>query len=128
MTPVEFQDLWIASLRSGKYQQAFARLRSGHGMAYCCLGVACDLYDPSKWQGDSYGLSTCFLSMEVADALGSPVTRPSVHLTEAEATPLGLGFMKPTQLSDLNDLHGWTFDRIADFIETYRERIFTNAD
>lgn len=34
---------WVAALRSGEYQQTKSRLQNSKG--YCCLGVACDLYE-----------------------------------------------------------------------------------
>ena len=45
---------WIEALTNGTYHQAHGRLRvrgsSGVPDAHCCLGVACDLYDPEKWR------------------------------------------------------------------------------
>ena len=38
---------WVAALRSGKYEQAKGWLREGD--KFCCLGVACDLFDPDEW-------------------------------------------------------------------------------
>jgi hypothetical protein len=35
--------LWVQALRSGKYKQAKATLKSASG-GYCCLGVACRLF------------------------------------------------------------------------------------
>lgn len=45
----------IEALRSGRYAQARKRLRVGN--AFCCLGVACDLHDPTGWRS-SGGRST----------------------------------------------------------------------
>jgi hypothetical protein len=42
---------WISALKSGKYNQAQHGLRSSTG--FCCLGVACDLYDPAGWKKKS---------------------------------------------------------------------------
>ena len=38
---------WVTALRSGDYKQTSGILRDENG--YCCLGVACDLYDSTKW-------------------------------------------------------------------------------
>lgn len=38
---------WLNALRSGEYKQAQNRLRVND--SFCCLGVACDLYDKSSW-------------------------------------------------------------------------------
>lgn len=45
----ELRDKWVVALRSGKYQQGTGYLRKGHG--YCCLGVLCDVVDPTRWEG-----------------------------------------------------------------------------
>lgn len=39
---------WLAALRSGKYSQTTDALRDERG--FCCLGVLCDVYDPSEWR------------------------------------------------------------------------------
>ena len=39
---------WLTALRSGKYKQGRACLRSSND-EFCCLGVLCDLYDPNGW-------------------------------------------------------------------------------
>lgn len=53
----DVKERWIEALTSGKYRQGRFRLRrddSQSGKAYCCLGVLCDLLDPSGW--DDAGL------------------------------------------------------------------------
>ena len=53
--------LWVAALRSGKYDQAEKVLRNrAYPNAFCCLGVLCDLH---------------------ADATGERWTRNSAHFT-----------------------------------------------
>lgn len=44
---------WIEALRSGKYSQAPNVLRGPQG--HCCLGVLCDVVDPSRWKSDDDG-------------------------------------------------------------------------
>ena len=41
----------VVALRSGKYKQGKEWLRKGD--AFCCLGVACDLYDRTGWRKTS---------------------------------------------------------------------------
>ena len=43
----ENQKLWVEALRSGKYLQGKERLvqKDGPNITYCCLGVACKLYE-----------------------------------------------------------------------------------
>ena len=47
---------WVAALRSGEFKQAVGALRKGD--AYCCLGVACELYrretGDGMWKRDQY--------------------------------------------------------------------------
>ena len=45
----EIKARWIEALRSGKYQQGIGYLRSKNDR-FCCLGVLCDTYLPSKWE------------------------------------------------------------------------------
>lgn len=45
--------IWVAALRSGKYDQGKGRLRSENG-GYCCLGVLCDLYGNDLWRFEDY--------------------------------------------------------------------------
>lgn len=46
--PAEFKANWIAALRSGKYRQSTCYLNTANG--FCCLGVACDIVDPTTWK------------------------------------------------------------------------------
>lgn len=39
---------WAAKLESGEYAQGTGELRVSD-TNFCCLGVACDLYDNTKW-------------------------------------------------------------------------------
>jgi hypothetical protein len=75
MTP-EFKQKWIEALRSGKYQQAREVLKDGQG-GMCCLGVAADLIDSSKWsverdRGGGFGWGVCRSDQlaEIAEAIG----------------------------------------------------------
>jgi hypothetical protein len=43
---------WVAALRSGKYKQGEEKLRDVEKNEYCCLGVVCDIYDPTQWHID----------------------------------------------------------------------------
>lgn len=40
---------WIEALERGDYAQTIQRLRSGD--RFCCLGVVCDIADPTAWTG-----------------------------------------------------------------------------
>lgn len=43
----KLKDKWVTALRSGKYEQGSGRLRNGD--KFCCLGVLCDVIDPTGW-------------------------------------------------------------------------------
>lgn len=97
-TRMEVLKLWVAALRSGKYQQTEGELRGNGG--FCCLGVVCDLARKDggpAWDGESY-----------MDEYG--------YLPEPIAQFLRLSRPLQAVLSDKND-RGATFQEIADCIE-----------
>lgn len=98
---------WVAALRSGKYKQGKRQLRAGD--AFCCLGVACDLFDPASWNGCSYRYLRLALPNEVRDWLGLIETDPY--------------YGKTGRLSYDND-EGKTFAEIADIIEAHQYELF----
>lgn len=51
----EIKAKWLEALRSGNYKQGTGRLRKADN-SYCCLGVLCDVIDPTKWMNteDTY--------------------------------------------------------------------------
>lgn len=46
----EIKQKWLEALRSGRYEQGRGVLRS-RADRFCCLGILCDLIDPSGWGG-----------------------------------------------------------------------------
>ena len=48
MRLTEAQERWLTALESGSYEKAHGTLRVDD--RFCCLGVACDLYDSSRWK------------------------------------------------------------------------------
>lgn len=122
---IELQDRWIAALRSGEYGQTSKQLR--HGNNYCCLGVACTIYDPFAWREDVFLNNAYYLPEIVSNAYGLNEMDPIIGLSDEEAIAVGLPPDGTISLSDLNDRHGWSFERIANFVELYRERVFPNG-
>lgn len=115
---------WMAALRSGKYQQQREhRLRAGD--SFCCLGVLCDITDPSKWnKSDWYDSSSAFVPDGIS---GLRSVNGRFTIARHEWVELGLPVTQYTgdiSLSELNDGYGFTFAQIADVIEKYKERIF----
>lgn len=101
--------LWIAALRSGKYEQGRTALRSDEG--FCCLGVLCDIYGQQfgkRWTGrkgrdQSFDGATYFLPTSVVEWSGMKTGDPTV---------------KGERLAVMND-RGDSFNSIADRIEKY---------
>ena len=87
---------WIKALRSGKYPQATNGLRTETG--YCCLGVLCDLIDPSKWNDLRY------------DGRGAYVPGSTREL-------IGLSDADENKLAAMNDNERKSFEQIAAYIE-----------
>lgn len=89
----EYKDKWLVALRSGKYSQGHGALLSESGQ-YCCLGV---LVDIAGEMGNHYKQQGC------------------LHPALTKATELPL--KQQDMLVDMNDVHGKSFDEIADYIE-----------
>jgi len=91
----EIKQKWIEALKSGEYKQTDGKLRQDN--RFCCLGVLCDIIDPSKWDGEGYD-----------GFLGVPPYKllDSINLSED----------KCLVLARMND-EGAKFTRIANYIE-----------
>lgn len=84
---------WATALRSGEYEQGRGYLRNNG--EYCCLGVACDLFDRD---------SLSHLEMESND------------ISEKTDQTLKLSLSVRNRLANMND-DGSSFREIADYIE-----------
>ena len=98
---------WVKALRSGRYKQTRRALRVGD--AFCCLGVACDLYSKRKgvgaeerWDGEYIGTQWLSMPYFVSAWLGVPDGDPRVN---------------DVPLSCWNDDKGAGFKKIATLIE-----------
>lgn len=118
---------WLEALRSGKFRQTTGKLKSRNG-AYCCLGVLCEVAEvPKRWNGfdytygveddkDYYAVSDTALPTMAMEWLGVKDGAP--HL----ATPVIVkdkdgDVHRETNLIELNDTYGWSFEQIADAVE-----------
>lgn len=108
--------LWVEALRSGKYTQGRTMLENADGRM-CCLGVACrvamDNGIPLGLEIDNgrvfFNDCDAMPPAEVMSWLGIiehmgnvPVTAPAGH---------------PVVVTELNDVHNWDFNMIADAVE-----------
>lgn len=91
---------WIEALRSGRYSQGIGKLRDGD--RFCCLGVACDIFDPKGWGGDIY-----LYGKEIG------MSYPPDKISDL----LGLSMDAQEFLSIMNDAEGKNFAEIASWIE-----------
>jgi hypothetical protein len=132
LTKKEFRQKWLEALRSGEYKQGRYALRqkSTDGDKFCCLGVACDLYnklgvgDPLEVKQTLFGRNDSIPGVfynEESTALPDSV-RVALGLyssSGAFVTPEGNG----KYLAIEND-RGQTFAQIADLIESEPDRLF----
>jgi hypothetical protein len=95
---------WIAALDSGEYRQAVGKLNDPSGK-YCCLGVGCRLFIPSKQLVLNCGrISGAYPDMQPA----APIWLQQVNEDFDDKTGM--------TLSNLNDT-GYTFPEIATLLE-----------
>lgn len=116
----EIKKRWVEALRSGEYKQGQECLRqkTNDGLAYCCMGVLCDVLKDEvelRWRirsGEVFTAVTStdslegFLPKEVAKAAGLPSPNPFVKIGTEEVS-----------LARINDRLGLSFTEIADLIE-----------
>jgi hypothetical protein len=96
------QRLWLDALRSGKYGQGRNQLRPEDDK-FCCLGVACDIWNPAGW-GKEHAAGW--------DYEGSDTDPPFEFEISTRITADDL-----TCLMQLNDGEELNFDEIANILE-----------
>lgn len=108
---VEAQELvraWIKALRGGEYQQGTTYLRNLENR-YCCLGVLCDIVNPTGWRQ----AETCYM-MGVEGSLLPDNIRRKVYLVDSDGSDPTVPF---TALTYLNDIQRLDFNKIANRLE-----------
>jgi hypothetical protein len=94
------------ALESGKYKQGLSGDLRRTNDAYCCLGVACDLYSPDGWQPHSFAYSH-------NGHTGWPAPEVASYFAWAERNPqLKLG-SEDNSASFWNDIAQASFTEIA---------------
>ena len=124
MDKIDFFKLWVKKLRSGEYKQQHEGYLKidihSDGPSFCCLGVACDLYDKHV---DKLLVRECD---NLSDIEGKYYTYDgcSSHLPESVQKYLGITMYGNLELSEiiydlaqLNDYTGLSFKELADIIE-----------
>lgn len=109
----EVLEKWVATLRSGDYEQGVGRLRRPDER-YCCLGVLCDILEPNGWKRFEAGDA----GFEYWQHLGE-VAYPAGDSKAAEF--LERTGLESGRLTDLNDgaeeIPRQDFAGIANYIE-----------
>jgi hypothetical protein len=129
----ERKELWTTALRSGDYEQGQEALRvsgreeDGSADAYCCLGVACEVYRKETgeggWHRDDSGF-WMFRSGELDDygyydQSWSSLPRKVAEWYGVRRDELTVDFDNDSrnQLTNLNDNEAQSFEQIADLID-----------
>jgi len=121
--PPHFKAKWIEALRSGEYKQISESLRSYNG--FCCLGVACHLYDPNQWllvrvpADEGVSEDDYTLVFKAASGAHDMPSTGDVDQSIYEVFTQYIGATSDTvmyHLANMND-GGYTFGDIADWIE-----------
>ena len=100
----ELKAKWLEALRSGRYDQTTGKLRNGS--CFCCLGVLCDVFDPTRWEIDDEWSSG-----------DGPDQRHEVGVLPSNFRyTYGIDEVLQNRLIGLNDA-GKTFSEIANYIE-----------
>lgn len=126
---------WLKALRSGDYEQTRILLkRVEPSCSYCCIGVLCDVIDPTKWTNidnsscsryvfDDFGIKgdtiydAAIMPTSVSVALGLD----NIHRIDIYDKDGNFSHEKEFKTVDLlmrmNDEDRKSFDQIADWIE-----------
>lgn len=133
------QRKWVEALKSGKYEQIQGELRilnyGGVINGYCCLGVACDLYDPNLWDDRHHDGNTGEPSDNVADWLGLHTTNGFVDLSDHKEEFEKIlvdncysdSFDTVTELTTINDDYYVSFKGIAELVEAFPQEFFKES-
>ena len=121
ITKNQFIEEWQKDLRSGNYNQGEGRLCSLEEdySKYCCLGIACLTgqrlgIEGSQWSEDTQLHASAYPGDWFLDLLGS--TDPIVEYYD-----IGEQEAEEESLSGLNDNHRFSFDDIADALDSIKD-------
>jgi hypothetical protein len=129
----EIKTKWVNALRSGKYSQTKSCLKDDKG--FCCLGVLTDIYISEHENAEWEKVSSEYAEMldlkdrgEVSEFNGTAeMLSPEVYKWVSGADDTYYAELKiflesdfgPSKVTlwELNDIHEYSFDQIADLIE-----------
>jgi hypothetical protein len=121
MAADEHTQLWIDALRSGKYKQGAGFLRQ-RGAKYCCLGVACEVYNRNVPKAKRLPVNVSLTTTVGITYYGDHgTTMPNVVAAWYGMSTTDI--LPQTILAGKND-SGETFTAIADYIESQPKGLF----
>jgi hypothetical protein len=110
---------WVAALKSDKYKQGKGQLRQGD--TFCCLGVACDLYEKAgKAITKSTVAETGVVKYNEHWAVLPKVVKAWLGLKDTGGT-----ISSTVNLASMND-KGKSFKEIATAIKKHEKVLFKN--
>jgi hypothetical protein len=111
----------VEALRSGKYEQVRDKLHEPGG-GYCCLGVACDLSGLGRWVEYLPNSMAYHIEGEHSITRMLGAVRRYYGFTTVTGATNG-----DKSLISMND-SDYTFEEIADFIESEPEGLFVGVE
>ncbi len=114
---------WLEALRSGKYPQGEAALRTRmpNGTdSFCCLGVLCDVLSPNEWSPEPAGSKRNLITFQPSPVfMGWSAFLPNRLMQEQfiGAENSGLPHKLQLHLGSMNDKDHKSFAEIAQWIE-----------
>lgn len=129
------QKEWMRRARSGEYRPGIIRLckRNHDGkLCYCFLGIACTVYEDmvkplERKEDEEYGTVSFKDGNSGVDCVNSlpPDVAETMRLHSIGGEIRGSYSEEYECLWKLNDVHGWKFEQIADFVEANPESVFS---
>ncbi len=101
---------WLEALRSGEYRQDRLVLQNFKTKGYCCLGVACKVLVPNYDKITTFDGNNILIGALPKTKFGAPKWLTEIDDDVAKTTG--------TRLSAYNDIEGFTFNEIADLLES----------
>lgn len=127
---------WVEVLKTTELKQITGKLKKGDG--FCCLGIACELNDPSLWSENKYGVYSdldsgslpkfLFNKLRLKNEHGEFDLNDEIKSYLQNINPKASFYFDQYSLVDLNDVLKLTFFEIGTFIEKFEKEIFIKSE